>query len=355
MAYETDKEKALPHLTMDESKFFKKKMKSGIVRTGVQGLFHPLHFSKVLIQTGYEPFALTKGKLYWVAGPDGYCLPNGLRYAANIASKEGIAAVYRGLPVAMVSGVVGTFGTTLGLIWLDRHHPYLKEKVDYDPMDLHAAFKAMSRKAIREASAKTVGTILASPFRVVLVRRIAAYIGGEVEYDTLVGGLKHVVREEGYKGLFKGLVPLLIAEWGTVWLLHTFSLAVDQVYIRFSGEALPPEPAEDEEEEEDARAQLANISSDMEGAKGLRKLAKFALPFIVNGITYRYHLFSTVMTINACGLAAGAMPYAPAFETWQEAQDWLKLGGGLKRGAKLFFRDYLGPITYRGLHAYASL
>lgn len=353
MAVVLENEEPLPHLTMAETKFFKRKMKTGLARTAIQGLFHPLNFAKVLIQTGHEPFPLTKGVLYYVAGPDGYCLPNGLAYASRIAQKEGVSAVYRGLSAAMASGMLGVFGSTVALIWLDRKHPELKEKNAKGAKDLQAALQSSSRSALRESLAKTAGLVLASPLRVVLVRRIASYIGGELEYETIIGSLQHIYRNEGVAGFFKGLVPLLIAEWGTIWLMHGLSLALDQAFVKLTDMDVPEE--KEDVDEEEAAANISNLANEMEGPGGMRKLIKFAIPFVVNGMTYRYHLVSTLMTINNCGLAAGAIPYAPAFGGWQDCYDFLVAVKGLRRGAKLFFRDYLGPITYRGAQVYASL
>ena len=327
----------------------------------MQGIFHPLHFAKVLIQTGYEPVPLRRGKLYYFCGADGYCLPNGLSYCRHIAGKHGVATLYRGLPASLSHGITAAFGSTLALIFIDRKHPELKAKGRTDDPDLHKALQVMGRAALREALGKTAGVILASPFRVILIRRIASFVGDELEYNSILGSLRHVYQNEGLSGFFKGVVPLLIAEWGTIWLLHSLSLAVDQTLLRAFNAPLPPPNADaDDDDDEpkdasDAASRISSIAANVDGPEGLRKLLKFGLPFIVNNVTYHYNLISTIMTVNNCGLAVGALPYAPAFESWQDCYEHLVSIRELKRGAKLFFRHYLGPITFRNGDTYASI
>lgn len=42
---------------------------------------YPLTFAKTLIQLGYEPYSLSTGRVFIVAGREAYFLPNAFKYS----------------------------------------------------------------------------------------------------------------------------------------------------------------------------------------------------------------------------------------------------------------------------------
>lgn len=175
---------------------------------------------------------------------------------------------------------------------------------------------------------------------VVLVRRIASYVGGETEYNTVWGAIGHIYKTEGVPGFFKvpsflslvrrgtvlggqGLAPQLLGEWGTIWVTGALVLAIDRAFLALGADQSELEELEEPEDGEDAKQRISGLVS-VEGPGGLGKLAKFGVPFFVNSLVYHYHLISTLVTVNDVGLAAGLFPYAPPFASWQGAYDFLQ-------------------------------
>lgn len=51
-----------------------------MVKTGVGVLTYPLTFAKTLFQLGYEPYALSTGRVFVLFGREAYFLPNAVNY-----------------------------------------------------------------------------------------------------------------------------------------------------------------------------------------------------------------------------------------------------------------------------------
>lgn len=336
--YEVDStDESLLGLDEKESKVVNEQAKMIAVRTAVGAAFHPLTQVKVLMQLGHEPYPLTLGKIWYFFGREAYCLPNGFKYARNIFRERGLTGLYTGVGAAIWGNTAGAIGSIATTIYIDRHFKNLGGKPENEQKDERQlsdseSFHRFVRMAVRESVAKGVGTILARPFQVIMIRKIAQVIGNEVKYTSVFSSILLIEKEEGIKGLFAGLIPQLIGELVTIWALHGATFLLERALVTIEGEV---EEGSEEADDETGKSAVSLA----------RKSLKIMLPFVVSNFVYPYSVVDTVMAVSGSGLAISMLPYQPAFNTWQDCWDYLKLGKGLKRGAKIFFRTHDGPVT----------
>ncbi|KHN81065.1 Mitochondrial carrier -like protein 2 [Toxocara canis] len=258
-----------------------------IVKTGVSAVLYPLANIKTLFQLGYEPFPLSTGKMFGI-GREAYFLPNGFSYGRNMLKKHGWSGLYNGVDAAIVATLVGGSVSFATSMYLDRYFPDIGGK----PVNLEKEERELSeeesvrrlvRSAIRETAARTVGVIVARPFTVIMVRKVAQLIGGEMKYGDVISSLYVIGREEGPKGYFSGLVPQLIAEFITIWGVHSLIYVIERGMLHIQG----PDHVEDAEKEE-----LMTST---------KKVLHLVAPFIVNTFSYPYTVVSTVMAVTGSG------------------------------------------------------
>uniref|UniRef100_A0A0M3IIE8 Mitochondrial carrier n=1 Tax=Ascaris lumbricoides TaxID=6252 RepID=A0A0M3IIE8_ASCLU len=289
-------------------------------------------------------------------GREAYFLPNGLSYGRSILKKHGWSMLYNGVDAAIVATLLGGSVSFATSMYLDRYFPEIGgkpvnlEKEERELTDEESA-RRLLRSAIRETAARTVGVIVARPFTVIMVRKVAQLIGGETKYGDVISSFYLIGREEGPMGFFSGLVPQIIAEFITVWGVHSLVYAVERGILRaqvnffvvihgretsshlciyaisFKG----PQQVEDADREEFLTS--------------TKKVLHLVAPFIVNTFSYPYTVVSTVMAVSGSGLAISMLPYSPAFNVWQDAWYYLLPIQGLKRGARMFYRNYSGAVT----------
>uniref|UniRef100_A0A914VW77 Mitochondrial carrier protein n=1 Tax=Plectus sambesii TaxID=2011161 RepID=A0A914VW77_9BILA len=327
-----------PYLGLDEkeAKVVHEQTKMIAVRSAVSAVCHPLMQVKVLMQLGHEPYPLTRGKVWYFFGREAYTLPNGFQYARNIFNERGFTGLYTGVGAALCGNLAGAIGSIATTVYIDRHHKNLggtQEHTNKEERQLtdSESFRRFVRFAIRESVAKTVGTIVARPFQVIMIRKIAQVIGNEVKYTSVFSSFLLIEKEEGFYGFFAGLVPQLVGELVTIWALHGAAFLLERALVTIEGEV--EEGTEDTEEAGKSAVSLA------------RKSMKIMLPFLVNNFVYPYSVVSTIMAVSGSGLAVSMLPYAPTFGTWQDCWSYLKADKHMKRGAKIFFRTHDGPIT----------
>uniref|UniRef100_A0A915BAM2 Alanine--tRNA ligase n=1 Tax=Parascaris univalens TaxID=6257 RepID=A0A915BAM2_PARUN len=302
-----------------------------VIKTSVSAVLYPLANIKTLFQLGYEPFPLTTGKMFGI-GREAYFLPNGLSYGRSILKKHGWSMLYNGVDAAIVATLLGGSVSFATSMYLDRYFPEIGgkpmnlEKEERELTDEESA-RRLLRSAIRETAARTMGVIIARPFTVIMVRKVAQLIGGETKYGDVISSFYLIGREEGPVGFFSGLVPQIIAEFITIWGVHSLVYAVERGILR----AQEPQQVEDADREEFLTS--------------TKKVLHLVAPFIVNTFSYPYSVVSTVMAVSGSGLAISMLPYSPAFSVWQDAWYYLLPIQGLKRGARMFYRNYSGAVT----------
>ena len=72
------------NLSEEEENRIKEFSQKIVGKTAVGIVTYPLTFAKTLHQIGHEPFPLTTGKVFVVAGRDAYFLPNTFKYCMFI-------------------------------------------------------------------------------------------------------------------------------------------------------------------------------------------------------------------------------------------------------------------------------
>lgn len=312
---------------------------------GVGAVFHPLYYSKVLIQLGYEPLPLQRSKSYIIFGSDAYFLPNVFKYIRHIKQQDGLTGLYTGVGASLCNNFLGLGVSITVLDYLNEKFP--DEILSDEKLKSETSGQAYSRfvkKLSKETASKAIGIIAARPLQVIVIRRMAQFVGGETLYLSTIGSLSTIYQEEGFRGLFSGLVPQLVGEMMILWVTSSLIFAFDRYWRIYYNEPLRIEDDIDDDE---------SIVSVVKPSKTWKQLAHFAIPYVVNGIFYPFQLVSTTMAVNGTSLKVGQMPFIPIFMHWQDCWNYLAKEKQLKRGSKLFMRNYVGPIDYKNGQIYA--
>jgi carrier protein len=311
-----------------------------LAKTATGVATHPLTFAKTLFQLGHEPYPLTTGKVFIIAGREAYFLPNAFKYLSNIYKESGFTKLFTGLDAAILSSAVGGATSFAVELYLDRYFPdiggaYQEAKKEEEELTDHESFRLKLRQAIRATIFTSLGLIVSRPFTVIMIREIAQLIGREQKYNSVIGALYTIGYEEGPRGFFSGLIPALLAQSVTIWGTFALTYGIERVLVRAS---------RDNPDDENARKSV----------KDARRVLNVIVPFFVNAFSYPFSVVSTVMSLNGSGLAVSLLPYSPSFNYWGDAYDYLK-PHGLVRGARLFLREQKGAVSVGGDHQiYAS-
>jgi len=300
-----------------------------------------LQVSKVLIQLGYEPFPLEKGRAWYIAGHDKRYLPNGFVYAQRLYKTYGLSAIYRGVSASMCGNFLGIMTTFIADDHLAKYYGMGDENENtVSSTDPNAESKKFVRKIARGSLSKAAGIVVARPFQVVMIRMISQHIGGEEFYQGVFSSMRQIYKEEGLPGLFSGLVPQLACELCIYWTVSSISYLFDYLWKSYV-------------EREDRTGDEEEDRLEPTPPKTMKSVVQFMIPYVVNSIFYPLQLVSTVMAVNGTGLVAGMSPFVPTYPTWQDCFHDLSAKDQLKRGSKMFFRFYEKPITYRYGEVYA--
>ncbi|MFH4976908.1 hypothetical protein AB6A40_003617 [Gnathostoma spinigerum] len=300
------------------------------LKVAVGAAFHPLFTVKTLFQLGHEPFPLSIGRAFGI-GHRAYFLPNVFSYARNLAQVHGYAVLYCGVDAAIMSNIVAQTCFWNTNRYIDRFYPDLGgkpinlEKKEKELTDYESAQRAL-REAVRKSVVQCVGVIVARPFTVIAIRKVAQIVGGETKYTNVLSSLYLIGKEEGPKGLFAGIIPQILTELITVWGAAVLYYGLERAVTRLKLENEGDQASE-------------------EALESARKAVSLTVPFIVNTFAYSYSVVSVVMAVSGSGLAVSMLPYSPSFNTWYDAWNYLEPIQGLKRGARMFFREHVGAVS----------
>ncbi|VDN05366.1 unnamed protein product [Thelazia callipaeda] len=293
---------------------------------------YPLTHVKILFQLGYEPFPLAPGKFLWFFR-EAYFLPNGFQYAKNIYSRWGLRALYTGLDSSVLYHLTAGFVDLAINVYMDRHYAHIGGKpinLDKEESEISDAESArrIFRSVIRENISRTIAIIVSRPFSVVMTRQVAQIVGGELKYLNVFSSLRLIGLEEGPGGLFSGLIPQLIGEYISICGIHLLLYGIERFTLHAQQEAIRSNNKEEEKVIIAARRMLHLVSS-----------------VFVNSFAYPFQVVSTVMAVSGSGLLVSMLPYSPPFYIWQEVYDYLLPANGLKRGARIFWREHCGAVS----------
>ncbi|RNA18405.1 mitochondrial carrier -like protein [Brachionus plicatilis] len=267
--------------------------------------FYPLSYIKVLIQIGHEPLPPFKSRS--IFGREQFFYPNNFSYMRYVYSVEGIAGLYRGLGMKIISQSVATYVYDSVNVMLDESvdQEQSVEKKDKNEDKIAVFIKQTSK----ELTARCWGVIFSHPFHVMGLRCMAQFIGGETAYSSWnpFHNIAEIYRGEGIQGFFSGLIPRILFEASTIALTSSLAYLIkNYVY---------------EDKEIDA---LIDLFSSL----------------IANSVTYPLSLVSSISCISGSSIMAARPPRMALYASWIDVFKHLYDTNQLKRGSSSFFRVY---------------
>uniref|UniRef100_A0A1B6D1T8 Mitochondrial carrier homolog 2 n=1 Tax=Clastoptera arizonana TaxID=38151 RepID=A0A1B6D1T8_9HEMI len=266
----------------------------------MSSIFHPVEYAKFLIQIGHEPIKPFPTKTLF--GKPVYGLPNVFRYVSYIYDVDGFNGCYRGLLATI----------TCSSVYIAVHsavakNTNLKESDNEDQLSENEKRILFVNELTNNVMCKTAAIVVTQPLHVVACRIMAQFVGGETKYSFLLSSLWTIYKEEGFSGLFAGLIPRWFAEISTLILASTITFAFNEYLVQ---------------------------------DKELKTYTGTMIQFVTSSLMYPFHVVGACMTVTGSGLASGSPPQMPlylsSFDCWKN----LARQNQLKRGSSLFFRYY---------------
>ncbi|XP_058974938.1 mitochondrial carrier homolog 2 [Musca domestica] len=290
------------------------------MRLGVSAALHPLEYSKVLIQLGYEPIAAVPGRS--ILGRPIMVLPNIFQYAGHIRKIDGFYGCYRGLTPKLVGSICSMvlsekIADRLGLKPLEEP----KDDVNLSDEERYFQFKHNLK---RDIVLSVSGIIVSHPFHVISVRMMAQFIGRETLYKSILGSIAEIYKSEGIMGFFSGLVPKLLCDVACLVLTSSTVFLINKYAVK-----------------------------DKLGRQYTAGFTQFAF----SSILYPLNVVSTCMAVTGSRLMAGQPPIMPQYSGWLDCFNDLQARNELKRGSSLFWRSAGGFVkpTFRDNRGYVPM
>jgi len=291
---------------------------------GVSTFFHPVTYSKTLIQIGYEPLIPTPSTTLF--GSKVLMYPNIFKYIGHIKKTDGFLGLYRGLGARLVSGLVCSSLSTCVQSNLKEIRSGDVSQASSGGDEPEPIAQLTVKDAVVnlfidtgiETVSRSVGIIISHPFQVMFVRSVAQFVGRETRYTSMWSSVSEIWQNEGFLGFFAGLAPRLIGEVLTIWMANILAHCLNTFIINTQTTAV---------------------------AKDLKGYTVLASQLIVTQVTYPFSVVSNTMCVNNCGLAAGRRPFSPIYSDWLDCWTRLTGEGQIKRGSSMFWRTYRGPTV----------
>lgn len=277
-------------------------------------LTHPIQMAKVMIQVGYEPNDPAPYKSFF--GKQMYKLPGLFTYASTIYQIDGVAGLFRGVTPRIAHAVVSS---SVNNCLMNRFHSL--DQNDETPQEKsETTFEEFAKETCYQSVARATTTIITYPLQVVSVRMIIQFIGKETKYTGIIQSVRQIYSEEGFFGLFSGLIPQLIGDLLTLWIFRGLTFCVNTA-----------------------------VSAELGEFKDLKVYSQQASQIIVSSLTYPFVLVANLMALNQSGL--NGTKALPKFDGWTDCWGTLSKHRILWRGSSVFRRtastDVLGPLTFR--------
>lgn len=123
-------------------------------------------------------------------------------------------------------------------------------------------------KLNRDIVVHAAGAVIASPFHVISIRMMAQFIGRETKYNSIIGSITEIYKDEGIWGFFSGFIPRLIFDLSCVVVASTATYMVGRHFLR----------------EKEGRMYFGSLSS-----------------FVCSSMFYPMNVVSTCMIVNQTG------------------------------------------------------
>ncbi|OQR77901.1 mitochondrial carrier2-like [Tropilaelaps mercedesae] len=266
---------------------------------------HPLEYVRILIQLGHEP--LEPKPTRRIFGKPALMLPSMFTYMGYIRRVDGFLGLYRGFSASLCCNLTQNI-VILQLTAVMPPVPTFEEDQELNEEDVKI-FHFIQRTSQQMVS-RAVATLLSQPFYVISCRMMAQFIGGEFKYSSLYGSLREIIKDEGYSGLWNGLMPRLAGEVIRIWLAGSVAFFINNYIV-----------------------DDASVRSYISGTTN----------FLASSLTYPFQLVGTVMSVSNAPIQAGGPPHLARYDGWTQCWKHLSQHGQLKRGSSLFWRYYQGP------------
>ncbi|XP_016997604.2 mitochondrial carrier homolog 2 [Drosophila takahashii] len=268
------------------------------LRLGYNALLYPYEMAKVLIQLGHEPLPARPFHLPLLHRRPRLFLPGVHQYVQHIRRLDGHGGMYRGLTARLAASTVDYLLGDL-LLALLHFKPY-KRGAKEEPSLKEFGWN-LARNSLRLATA----VALSQPFYVVMVRQVAQFVGRERVYEGLCGSLMTLVKQEGWAGLFAGMMPRLLGE---MCVLGVTSL-LSHLCLR-----------------------LIPMSRQQQQYNAV------IIQMLASLVAYPLEVTAACMAGTGAPLAACEPPSMPLYNHWADCLSDLYARGGHNRGAILFWR-----------------
>jgi mitochondrial carrier len=93
-------------------------------------------------------------------------------------------------------------------------------------------YKRFETKLRRDVVTHTAGAIISSPFHVISIRMMAQFVGKETKYNTVMGSIVQIYKDEGILGFFSGLIPRLIFDLSCVVIASTATYLIGRHFVK---------------------------------------------------------------------------------------------------------------------------
>ncbi|TGZ75285.1 hypothetical protein CRM22_000471 [Opisthorchis felineus] len=270
-------------------------------------LLHPLVYARTMMMLGYEPDPpKLRPVLYTLIDKNyrRYVFPNVFVYLRRLREEVGIIGLFTtGLPASVLGSYLKSY-TTEKLI--ERLTESVFKKSFYVT---NRGLKIFVQETSKLAAARLAGVAVSYPFQVIMIRQMAEFSGCTESYGNFLLAIPRMIRDEGILSLFNGLIPRLLGELVTVWMISCFVYVLNEYVFT---ERVDPT---------------------------LKQYTPMVAAMMVSNATHPLTVTSTVMAVSGSRLDLG-LP----FKNWWDCYQFLSVEGCLGRGSSLFFR--YAPPSY---------
>jgi carrier protein len=297
---------------------------------------HPLEYAKFLIQIGHEPIA--PNPTTTLTGKPALGLPNVFQYLNHIKNKDGVAGLYRGLGLKLVSQCVTIYAETCTQEVLKTHGIFRNEVIEgsvddgdaedseseedeeelmYDEaIPMSERHKRFLRHLGTKLTCRSIAIFASHPFHLAAMRTMAQFIGRETKYTGIMGSIVTVYRENGISGFWHGFVPRLIGEVGVITIGTSLTFVARSYFIK---------------------------------DRSLAGMVSTIMSYIASALTYPFHVVTSCMAIRGSSLKAAHPSYMPgSYTTWVGCWRFLYAENQIQRGSSVLWRYYTGPQVIIG-------
>lgn len=245
-------------------------------------LKHPLEFSKLLYQVGFESttkISTAQNTILTIQR-----IVDNIIYVKNT---DGYRGCYKGLTAKLCENIVGSIATKKMLTYIDKDNTIKQaarcsNKYHKKENLILTNFQKKNVVAKRLLAISFASILASHPFRVVSLRMMAQFVGKEAKYNNILKSVLTIYKEEGIFGIYSGVVPKITGEI----LEIIINIYLTHLLCKFF---------------ETSNKQL---------------MCTHATRIMGCFIKYPFENVSNCMAINNSGLAAASTPYFPNYTSW---------------------------------------